>query len=390
MAKKKKGGSSSSGGGGKGGKKSSKNDNTPPSTSLHQPKQRKNNNKRGDKKKNYKNNNNDDEDNDTQFRQQLQTQSLTIRTMSSDGNCLFRSISDQLYGDSGISHSTIRSEICNHISNNTDEYQHFLLMDEDDEDIMDITSYVDEMREEKTWGSDVEIVAACRVYNVGIKVFSCVHDGGVLRFGDHTDDGTGSGGEEDLLLSYHGNDHYNSVHPMDGSNGVRQKERLKQRQKKQQEMMNEGRYSTRTSRKNSKKKNSNGDGSEEGEEDGEDESELSTTSREAINVQPSATSSCTNGTTDDNIDTTSNTDTANTKKKKRTTIKTPPKKSSPCPCGSGLKYKKCCFAREKSKKRLARMNHNGDDDNDDKEKEVSDGEEEKKEEFIGDFKVLNI
>jgi hypothetical protein len=60
-----------------------------------------------------------------------------------------------------------------------------------------------------------------------------------------------------------------------------------------------------------------------------------------------------------------------------------------------MKYKKCCFAREKSKKRLARMNHSNNDDHDhddddEKEKEVSDGEEEKKEEFIGDFKVLNI
>ncbi|KAL7455236.1 hypothetical protein ACHAWC_006803, partial [Mediolabrus comicus] len=175
MAKKKGGG-----GGGKGGKKSSKNDNTPSTTSSHQQKQRKNNNsKRGDKKKNYKNNNNnnDEDADDTQFRQQLQSQSLTIRTMSPDGNCLFRSISDQLYNDSGSSHSTIRSEICNHISNNTSEYEHFLLMDEDDEDIMDIESYITEMRNNKTWGSDIEIVAACRVYNVGIKVFSCVHDG---------------------------------------------------------------------------------------------------------------------------------------------------------------------------------------------------------------------
>ena len=371
------------------GKSHPKNDNTPSST---QQKQRKNNNKRGDKKKNYKNNNNDDDADDTQFRQQLQTQSLSIRTMSPDGNCLFRSISDQLYNDSGSSHHTIRNQICNHISNNTSEYQHFLLMDENDEDIMDIESYVTEMRNDSTWGSDVEIVAACRVYNVGIKVFSCVHDGGVLRFGDRTDS-NGSGGGEDLLLSYHGNDHYNSVHPMDGSNCRRQKERLLQKQQKQEEeeMLKGERYSTRATRKNSKKKNSNNnDDEEDDKEDGEDESELST-SREATNVQPSSsTTSCTNATTD-NTDNTS-------KKKKRTIIKTPPKKSSPCPCGSGMKYKKCCFAREKSKKRLARMNHSSnnhdydrDDKDDDKENEVEDdGEEEKKEEFIGDFKVLNI
>ena len=52
----------------------------------------------------------------------------------------------------------------------------------------------------------------------------------------------------------------------------------------------------------------------------------------------------------------------------------------PCPCGSGRTYKKCCLATEKAKKRLANMNINEDGDK----------EDEKKEDFIGEFKVLNI
>ena len=64
----------------------------------------------------------------------------------------------------------------------------------------------------------------------------------------------------------------------------------------------------------------------------------------------------------------------------------PPTRGSDCPCGSGMKYKKCCMAREKSKKRLAKhieknRGTGNDDDNVDKKKE---------ERFIGEFKVLTI
>ena len=34
------------------------------------------------------------------------------------------------------------------------------------------------------------------------------------------------------------------------------------------------------------------------------------------------------------------------------------KKNAPCPCGSGLRYKKCCLAKQKHAARLERMNGN--------------------------------
>ena len=97
-----------------------------------------------------------DDDDDTQFRAQLLNQGHLIREMNSDGNCLFRSLSDQLYNDDGDEHGTVREEICDFLQEHKEEFQSFLLMDEDDEDIMNIDDYVEHMREHMTWGSDIE------------------------------------------------------------------------------------------------------------------------------------------------------------------------------------------------------------------------------------------
>mmetsp|Transcript_9218 Transcript_9218/g.14203 ORF Transcript_9218/g.14203 Transcript_9218/m.14203 type:complete len:335 (+) Transcript_9218:118-1122(+) len=303
--------------------------------------------KRGGKSKSHRHystslNDHNDNDDDTQFRNKLLNQGHLIHEMNSDGNCLFRSLSDQLYNDDGDDHGAVRSTICDYLERNKDEFQSFLLMNEDDEDIMNIDDYVDHMREHTTWGSDIEIVAASRTYKRGIKVFSTHY--GVLRFVDREDENDDQFhyldySSDDLLLSYHGNDHYNSVHPIDGSNNRRQRQQSK-----------EGRHYTTRPRKNVKSKRTT-----DFDDDDDDNKE-----KEKSKTKSTITTS------------------KDTTKKKRA----PPPKGSPCPCKSGLTYKKCCLAREKANKRLAKkMNMNQDGDKDD---------DEKKEDFIGEFKVLNI
>ena len=131
----------------------------------------------------------------------------------------------------------------------------------------------------------------------------------------------------DLLLSYHGNDHYNSVHPIDSN--------------KQFTKSNNAPSLT----KNSKQK-------------GESQNDDKTA----------------NDLTEDT--------TQSTTEKSRSR---PPTRGSNCPCNSGLKYKKCCMAKEKSKKRLAKhIEKHGTDDGTDN------TYEKKEDEFIGDFRVLTI
>lgn len=318
----------------KGGNKKTHNTQTKGGNNNNNNTEKKTKNKRGGKSKSNHSLDNDDDD-DTQFRNQLLNQGHLIHEMNSDGNCLFRSLSDQLYNDNGDEHGAVRSEICDYLERNKDEFQNFLLMNEDDEDIMNIDDYVDHMREHTTWGSDIEIVAASRVYKRGIKVFSTHY--GVLRFvvdRDENDDQS-LDYSSDLLLSYHGNDHYNSLHPIDGSNNRGQRQHSKEGRQQQQQH-----HPTR-SRKNVKSKRTT---------DIDDEKE------------------------EENSKTKSTSSKDNTKEKRA------PTKRSQCPCGSGRTYKKCCLATEKAKKRLANMNINEDGDKVD----------EKKEDFIGEFKVLNI
>lgn len=90
--------------------------------------------------------------------------SKTVVDMSSDGNCLFRSLSDQLYLDYGINHDEVRSEICDYLEAHEDEFSIFLVLDEEDEDAADFDSYVQSMREDGEWGGNLELVAAARLY----------------------------------------------------------------------------------------------------------------------------------------------------------------------------------------------------------------------------------
>ena len=88
----------------------------------------------------------------------------TIVNIEADGNCLFGSLSDQMYYDFGNSHSEIRHDVCNFIEAMEDEFACFLVLDDDDEDATDFDSYVQSMREEGQWGGNLELVAAARLY----------------------------------------------------------------------------------------------------------------------------------------------------------------------------------------------------------------------------------
>mmetsp|Transcript_458 Transcript_458/g.906 ORF Transcript_458/g.906 Transcript_458/m.906 type:complete len:194 (-) Transcript_458:1606-2187(-) len=180
------------------------------------------------------------------------------------------------------------------------------------------------------WGGNVEIVVASRVYKRNIMVFSGEYSNGALSIicNDKDEDGN------DLLLAYHGNDHYNSVHPIiDGGFN-----------KQSTKSLSNGPPSLATTKKKGKMAIDDKNKNEKKEETGQ---------------------SIVEG------------------KKSRSR---PPTRGSNCPCRSGLKYKKCCMAQEKSKKKLAKHmeKHGANSDS------ADNTDEKKEDEFIGEFKVLTI
>jgi len=86
--------------------------------------------------------------------------------MADDGNCLFRSLSDQLYYDFGNRHSEVRSEVCDYLAAHEEEFSVFLVLDEaeEDEDAADFETYVSNMRQDGEWGGNLELVVAARLY----------------------------------------------------------------------------------------------------------------------------------------------------------------------------------------------------------------------------------
>lgn len=102
--------------------------------------------------------------------------------MNADGNCLFRALSDQLYGDYGQQHAEVRSEVCDFMADNSDDFKVFLVFEDDngdnddgngkktssssaiEEDAKDFESYISTMREDGEWGGNLELVAAARLY----------------------------------------------------------------------------------------------------------------------------------------------------------------------------------------------------------------------------------
>ena len=100
----------------------------------------------------------------------LQADGLEIVDMDPDGNCLFRSLSDQLFGDYGKSHYIVRSSVCDFMERNEDDFRLFLVFededdsDQDEEDARDFEHYISNMRQDGEWGGNLEVVAAARLF----------------------------------------------------------------------------------------------------------------------------------------------------------------------------------------------------------------------------------
>eukprot|EP00563_Minutocellus_polymorphus_P014408 CAMPEP_0181051680 /NCGR_PEP_ID=MMETSP1070-20121207/17182_1 /TAXON_ID=265543 /ORGANISM="Minutocellus polymorphus, Strain NH13" /LENGTH=326 /DNA_ID=CAMNT_0023130715 /DNA_START=30 /DNA_END=1010 /DNA_ORIENTATION=+ len=284
---------------------------------------------------------------DDVFRKTVLAQgSFSINEMAADGNCLFRSLSDQLFGDRGNCHDIIRQNVCSFLEDNEEEFAVFLLLDEHDEDVADFDTYVSRMKEEGEWGGNVELVAAARFYRRTITVYSPT---GAFSIESGHDEESG----DKLLLSYHGQDHYNSVR--DDNTKVKPMT-----------------IPTEDSTNCDKPKNANGGGRKKkkntdktGVDDGDEKK-------------------------DDGNPPGDSTDNANQGRRPEKILR----KNDPCPCGSGLRYKKCCLPMKKSKARAAKWKEkNGihvSGDGGGGEPEGGKEEEEVEEVVRGTFRVLQI
>jgi OTU domain-containing protein 3 len=89
---------------------------------------------------------------------------LCIAYVEGDGNCLFRALALQLWGDESLWHRS-REEIVDYIKEHREHFECFI---EDDESF---EGYVERMSTSAEWGGNQEIFAAVQLYNVDVTIF---------------------------------------------------------------------------------------------------------------------------------------------------------------------------------------------------------------------------
>ena len=146
-----------------------------------------NNNKKEKKKKKKKTTSSSSSKNtgggDDQLRKDLNSEGFEIVEMNADGNCMFRSLSDQVFGDYGSNHVVVRNSICDYMVANKDDFQLFLVFGDDDDeneeetkeeedtDAKNFEHYIATMRADGEWGGNLELVAASRLFQRRIQIY---------------------------------------------------------------------------------------------------------------------------------------------------------------------------------------------------------------------------
>ncbi|SCN45149.1 OTU-like cysteine protease, putative [Plasmodium malariae] len=117
-----------------------------------------------------------------------------IKSIRTDGNCLFRAVSDQLYNYEE-NYKEIRKRVVEHLLKNEEKYKNFLEYDES------FKSYIESL--DGTWGGQLELQAVGELFKVNILIYQ--ENGCILEIKNHSDD------NKCIQLHYASSEHYNSV-----------------------------------------------------------------------------------------------------------------------------------------------------------------------------------
>ena len=134
------------------------------------------------------------------FEERLRARGLHVRRMAEDGNCLFRAVSDRVYGDADMQ-DVVRRLCLDHMEKERDHFSPYVTEDFD--------AYIRRKRRDRVFGNHLEIQAISEIYNRPVHVFDVRSDADepMNTFNAPSEGATGA----PLRLSYHGRSHYNVV-----------------------------------------------------------------------------------------------------------------------------------------------------------------------------------
>lgn len=120
-----------------------------------------------------------------------------IKKMGEDGNCMFRAVSDQIYGDPEM-HDEVRAMCVDYLRAERDHFSQFVTEDFD--------QYLARKRQDKVYGNNVELQAMSELFNRPIEVYrSSAEPMKIFHEAYDADSAT------PMRVSYHRGNHYNSV-----------------------------------------------------------------------------------------------------------------------------------------------------------------------------------
>ncbi|XP_042437339.1 OVARIAN TUMOR DOMAIN-containing deubiquitinating enzyme 6-like [Zingiber officinale] len=124
------------------------------------------------------------------------TKGFEVRKMLEDGNCLFRAVADQVYGDAEA-YDMARQMCVDYLEKERDHFSQFL--------IESFTLYCKRKRRDKVYGNNIEIQAFAEMYNRPIHIYSYSTEPINIFQGSYVTD------VPPIRLSYHHGNHYNSL-----------------------------------------------------------------------------------------------------------------------------------------------------------------------------------
>eukprot|EP00904_Undaria_pinnatifida_P009801 jgi/Undpi1/5951/HiC_scaffold_2.g01225.m1 len=150
-----------------------------------------------------------------QYRTALRSQGLRVVPVEGDGNCLFRSVSHQIYGDDSH-HRLVRARCMDYMESEAHFFEPYV-----EGDMAAFLSYLGIKRRNAVWGDDPEVQALSEIYDRPAEIWAYDPQLGAKRLRTfHEAAGIATGGSLEsrrppMRLSYYGGGHYDSVSPID-------------------------------------------------------------------------------------------------------------------------------------------------------------------------------
>ena len=156
---------------------------------------------------------------DEEFIKDLEKIGYFIREVGGDGNCLFRSVSDQVENNEK-NYKSYREMCINYMKENPDEFSPFI---EDDETF---DKYLERMDEDGEWGGNLEIYALSKALNANFYIYIHKHPMYIVKNFEKP--------KRNILMTYHEGKHYNSLRKLD-EKSKEDKEKEEKRKKEKEE-----------------------------------------------------------------------------------------------------------------------------------------------------------